>query len=326
MNEFANSEVVFGSACRGEIDRLSDRDILIVDTDTSLLRRRQKSLEAEGWSVASYTFNKLQHLVAKQSLFIQHLKQESRIIHDRDDRFQSCIQKFSPKKSYSNEISENATLAWLANTYPQGQRGSLWALDVLYVTFRNFGVLTLAECGRYVFSYRAILNELCDLGIIRSDDIPLLTRLRDSKSIYRNPDNILIDFCADQTLRAALNALPHPVFPNNPQCKSASEFINSYSFRNGSRSSYFKLRSLERIYIAIEHTCPETANCIEMRQLKRWIENPRAYAAFAASNEAKVLPSLEQKILSYHDRATSQLCSKIADGYGASPKRTTVHG
>ena len=69
MSGFAKAEAVFGSASRGDNDALSDRDILIVDTDIHLLNRRQAALEASGWSVASYTFAKLNALVRKGALF-----------------------------------------------------------------------------------------------------------------------------------------------------------------------------------------------------------------------------------------------------------------
>lgn len=42
----------------------------------------------------------------------------------------------------------------------------MWAADVLYVTVRDFGVLSLAERGPYVFAYDAILDALREEGFL----------------------------------------------------------------------------------------------------------------------------------------------------------------
>lgn len=79
----AEAEAIFGSAARGDADAISDRDILIVDDDCDVLRKRSVILKNDGFSVASYTFRKLQALAQHGALFLQHLKLEAVIISDR---------------------------------------------------------------------------------------------------------------------------------------------------------------------------------------------------------------------------------------------------
>lgn len=55
MNDRADAEAIYGSSSRGDSDALSDRDILVVDSDINVLRRRRQLLEQGGWSVATYT-------------------------------------------------------------------------------------------------------------------------------------------------------------------------------------------------------------------------------------------------------------------------------
>jgi predicted nucleotidyltransferase len=69
MRDAAEAEVLFGSASRGDSDDLSDRDILIVDSDIELLRSRRHRLAMQGFSVASYTWRKLIHLSERGALF-----------------------------------------------------------------------------------------------------------------------------------------------------------------------------------------------------------------------------------------------------------------
>lgn len=127
----AASEAIFGSAARGDADTMSDRDILIVDDNVTVLRERAKALTDEGWSVAAYTFAKLFALCGKGALFIQHIKLESSLLVDQDGRLERVLADFELRASYQNEIHENGKLAALAGVAPQGARGCLLAADIL---------------------------------------------------------------------------------------------------------------------------------------------------------------------------------------------------
>ncbi len=114
----ASSEAIFGSIVRGDNDSLSDKDILIVDDCISILSARKEVLESEGWSVASYTFKKLKALSDNGALFIQHLKQESSITHDKDNKLSDALRAFKPKHSYHVDLRANLQLAIMHLTTP----------------------------------------------------------------------------------------------------------------------------------------------------------------------------------------------------------------
>ena len=203
----AASEAVFGSTARGDIDRLSDRDFLIVDDDPKILQARAKTLKAEGVSVAAYTFRKLESLAARRALFVQHLRLEASIVADRDGRLAAVLGKFRPKENYNTEIRNNAKLADLIATVPPGAKAELWAADVLYVTVRNFGVLWLAGRQRYLFAYDRILEALQDEGVVNAVGVSNLRRLRFLKSLYRGDNSTGLGIVL-RKVEAALAGLP----------------------------------------------------------------------------------------------------------------------
>ena|ERR1700730_10972121 len=177
MTRFAAAEAVFGSISRGDNDTLSDRDVLLVDDDTQLLKQRKAVLEEEGWSVASYTFAKLNSLVSKGALFVKHLQDEANILRDVDGRLRLTLDSFRPNTSYYDDLVENSQLANLAEIRPDTPEGSLWAADILYVATRNFGVLYLAQKGIYLFSYSRLLDALVENTVITRGDVCHLLKL-----------------------------------------------------------------------------------------------------------------------------------------------------
>ena len=133
------SEAIFGSSARRECDHLSDRDYLIVD-DAYLLRRQRRShLEKMGWSVASYSWSRLERLVQKRALFAQHLKLEALVVRDSEDRLKHLLCGYSPASNYSEDIDNcgAAITGILDSGLPNGAEG--WAFDVLAVNIRNLG-------------------------------------------------------------------------------------------------------------------------------------------------------------------------------------------
>ncbi|MER8422000.1 hypothetical protein [Mesorhizobium sp. M1329] len=182
----AASEAAFGSCARGDDDKLSDRDILIVDDDVSILRARAAMLKAQGLSVASYTFSKLDRLAACGALFLQHLRLESVIAVDQDDRLGSLLASFRPKEKYDEELRQNALLAELVSSVSVGRVSELWSADVLYVTVRNFGVLWLAGRGEYIFAFERILEALRDADMVSDCGLSSLRQLRFLKALYRS--------------------------------------------------------------------------------------------------------------------------------------------
>lgn len=293
MKSFASSEAVFGSASRGDTDAFSDRDILIVDDDIEVLKMRQKALEASGWSVASYTFKKLIFLIEKKALFIQHLREESKLLRDTSGRLAALLSTFQPKNSYKTELHQNALLADLASIRPIGPTGTLWASDVLYVAMRNFGVLYLAEQKRYLFSFTRILEALADLGVIRGDALPALVKLRMAKTCYRSKQ-FISEAEANAILCNALEFLPDGFFPRHSISADPYKILLDAQEMPELAPAYHRLRNLERYFIALSHSNPSKYTLTNLEKLQSWIENPRAYASIAQMLEGELIAYLRE--------------------------------
>jgi hypothetical protein len=286
----AESEAVFGSSARGDFDRLSDRDILIVDADIEVLRVRRHELERSGWSVASYTFRKLEALATMGSLFVQHLKTEADIIHDLGGRLVTTLNAFRPKASYTDELRANAALSSLIKTRPSSSQGNLWAADVLYVAVRNFGVLYLAERGISKFSYSGIIDQLVSLDLVSIDATVPLVCLREAKSIYRlggeQPVNL------SKTINAALTMLPPAYFPRLSDPIEHGAVVTETLNAPANPSSYIMLRQLEKCLVSASHFDPQLSTTEPFIQLRHIVEDPRAYAGQISILAPRVLRAL----------------------------------
>lgn len=284
--DVVSSEAIFGSAARQSMDSMSDRDILIVDDDFFALCRRKACLEEQGWSVASYSFRRLQNLSRNGGLFVQHLKQESIIIVDHNNRLKEILGSFTPKSSYIDEISKNSNLSNLISYYPDTKRGALWAADMLYVTLRNFGILTLAGVGCYKFSFEEIVDSLQERGLIKCGAVKSsFLKLRFLKSLYRENsvcNSAPVISCINQCIEglSASKAFPVRIKPVSP-----AYVIDVYRREyNENMGSYYCLRHLEKSIVSFYDLFPRIAEN-DLKIINTWIKNPRNYA-WASINES----------------------------------------
>ncbi|MBZ9675243.1 hypothetical protein [Mesorhizobium sp. ES1-1] len=286
----ASAEAIFGSTSRGDTDSLSDRDILIVDDNPQVLHCRSEILSREGWSVASYTFAKLEAIAGAGALFIQHLKIEATIISDRDGRLAAILRSFEPRTDYGAELIQNARLAALAAEVSPGSRGALLAADILFVAVRNHGVLLLAQLGIHRYSYSAILYALEDQRLISKGASQELGRLRFFKCLYRagEAENGRLVLKA---IDRALAMLKQYHFPPKARQVSSSAIIYGAPPEEPA-SAYLHLRDLERRMVALEASYPGSLLDTDVARLSSWIANPRAYAALSE----RLAPDFRAKI------------------------------
>lgn len=274
----ACAEALFGSAARGDADALSDRDMLIVDDDVVALTARSQELEAQGASVASYTFAKLEALAARGALFIQHLKLEAQVIRDRGGRLAQLLADFSPRLDYSAEIAENAALSALAGAVPSGSRGVLLAADILYVSVRNHGVLSLAERGVHTYQFDTVIAGLEGEGLIEPGGARALAALRFLKCLYRGGE-VGRAAAARHAVETALTVLPQNYFPTSFSVLDPSRIIAAPCLTNV--APYVALRDLERRLVAVQALGHDPNVDDDLARLVRWIKNPRAYASIS---------------------------------------------
>ena len=181
----AESEAIFGSAARYSTDGLSDQDILIVDNDPVILRRRSQALKSHGWSVAAYSWSRLATLARIKGLFVQHLKLEALILRDTDARLRCLLDRFEPAADYAQEALETCEVIARSTSGIQTAEECLWAMDVLAVTVRNLGILKLASTGRFIFDFPTVIREAFLDRNLSDEDVEVLLKLRDAKFLYR---------------------------------------------------------------------------------------------------------------------------------------------
>lgn len=285
----ASAEALFGSAARGNADGLSDRDILIVDDDFELLAARSAELEAQGASVASYTFAKLTALAAHGSLFVQHLKLEAKLTRDRGGRLTRLLADFAPRSNYSAEIADNATLSALAGIVPTGTRGILLAADILYVSARNHGVLSLAERGIHAYAFDQVTAGLESEGLIATGGARALGALRFLKCLYRSGETCR-GTAARDAVEAALGVLPPTFFPTTVSVRDP-HLVMAVPHPT-TTIAYVVLRDLERRLVALQALGHQSGSNADLAQLTRWIVNPRAYASLSCRLAPRVRTAL----------------------------------
>lgn len=283
-HERVSSEAIFGSVARDSLDRLSDRDYLIVDDDRVRRSKRRTVLESQGWSVASYNWTRMKALMDRGALFAQHLKQEALIIHDDADRLKHELSLFLPKPSYKKEIEETVRLLTSATSNVNTPTERAWASDVLAVAIRNLAILTLAERGRYLFDYGAVVRAYAEIKQLSNIERELLYSLRKYKSLYRSGNFVL-------TLSKHKFEMICLILS---KCTVGSQFFNldrRYPFSYPSQSmSYLSQRLVERDLIT---SVPLPSVDLELHaqvsaRVRRKVVKPRDYGWEFSSSTSNV--------------------------------------
>lgn len=184
LDNFSNI-ALFGSMARGDHDLLSDRDLLVV-SESNIPVRQLEELRKNGFSPAAYTWSSLESLAKYQSLFLVHLKLESRIIKDHDLRLSDFLSRVNPSQDYSGIRRQSGALAALTSGVPKDANLLFWAADVLAVALRNYLVALAAESGVFIFSYGALIDYAYTIFNLDGEDRRLLQHLRTWKAAYRN--------------------------------------------------------------------------------------------------------------------------------------------
>ena len=151
---------VFGSAARSSTDGISDRDILVVSSNSLKRNLLIHEWKSKGWSVASYSPYRLMRMIDSGSLFIQHLKLEGIILKDNHRWLERSLQAAEKKKTYESDAKESVALALPIERFTADSliQDNLIVSDMAYVALRNFGICFLAEKGKLVFDYHMIVQ------------------------------------------------------------------------------------------------------------------------------------------------------------------------
>lgn len=175
---------IFGSVARGDDDLLSDRDLLVV-SENGVPAQYLEELRTNGFSPAAYTWQSLESLATYRSLFLVHLKLESKIVKDHDGRLSDFLSHVEASQDYSANRAQSAALAALTAGVPDNTNLLLWAADVLAVALRNYLVASSAERGSFIFSHGELLAYADATFGLDFKTRQLLHRLRTWKALYR---------------------------------------------------------------------------------------------------------------------------------------------
>lgn len=277
MNFVSHHEALarFGSTVRGDSDEHSDSDLLFL-SDT-VVRRDSNRFAALGFSVSSFTWQQFEAMADEGSLFIQHLKQEGRIVQDPSGRLHRTLERFEPATEHAAKAAGNSRLIALTGGVSDGRAAIGWACDVLSVAFRNHAVLDAAAAGIYLFSYPALVDLVVSKHDLSEADAKLLLSLRILKREYRQSGAVKhtsLAYVHDvQALLEQVTGVPSSALP-----LSRNDFIAKLlSTRPETSDWYYSLRSYEGAYRALSDGI-RVARCERDDLLEYVLRSPSPYS------------------------------------------------
>ena len=256
----------FGSTTRYTQDNLSDRDLLVVCGKKSRRKIAEKYQE-QGYSVTLLTPRQLEFMQKQGSLFIQHLKHESRIVVDTNSEFRSWLDRspfIVPSKS---EIHRCISTVEFIAIWPKDERLIGWKADFLYCVSRDLLIKWLAREGTLAFGLEELESALLAQKSSQFGNLANLRSLRESKFAYRS-DQAIHNWLIEISRTFGLNLTTKRF--------ATSEEVVSKLVTKSFSSPYELLRCVEaanHIMQSHGHVHPQH------EKLMKHIRNPNAYGS-----------------------------------------------
>lgn len=264
----------FGSAVRGSSDANSDLDLLIV-ARRCLHFSLRRHYSAKGYSVTTLTPDQLSAMQRSGSLFIQHLKQESRIVFDVEGHFRYWLAQCSLVNPTKQEIRRCAATTGFFGGWPDDSRLTGWKADVLYCVSRDYLIKRLVTSGHIAFGLEDIEHAFQITAPSWSGDLRALKRLREAKAAYRSGRPV--PGGTYNSIHAWVKNLAEwfGVHAVRLEGQSVDKYLLTLSGR-AFVSDYERLRTLEAVYLiaqarGIYHP--------EHESLVKYIASPNAYGS-----------------------------------------------
>lgn len=288
----AHSILKYGSFIRGNSDKYSDKDILVVADTYNELNQLKSNYINLGWSVSAYTYDKLQYLAENGFLFVKHLIEEGQIVEDKNWRLKNILEKFQEKLDYQLEMAKASIFLNFVEKLPNNAISYSWLCDNLYITFRNYLIYKSALKNEFNFSYISLVNKLVSDDEISLKEANILNQLRVLKSCYRNDFQDIIP--SKEYVDSVISILNNIGLKIEITFSDKSLLFETNAF-NKIDSSYKKLRYLELILKNIN---------IEDEYLNKCIANPQMYASNRGIE--KLHKKVLQKIKTSHNSSLAK--------------------
>jgi predicted nucleotidyltransferase len=161
--------VLFGSEARGDFDEFSDRDICVFfDSITMLERPSVRARLAEIYStrppgICMYSKPIIESMARKGSLFMWHLKLESRILYDPKGFVANLFESVVPYSGYATDMRRYEQIALGVSETLRDHSLTEADLHALFVAWRNTCLLLTMSRGTPVFARSRALQVAQDL-------------------------------------------------------------------------------------------------------------------------------------------------------------------
>lgn len=173
-----------GSVARSDSDILSDKDLLAVGCCEEA-KMATFDYKASGWNIAHYSRLEFEEMARSQSLFVQHVKQDGRLIRDDQGYLRKLLDSYRPNRIYTEQLpSAIKPILSLGNIEPS-YWGKLFQADILYVAVRNSCILHRATVAEPEFHFKRLIDWVSGILGLSSADKDALLRLRALKHAYR---------------------------------------------------------------------------------------------------------------------------------------------
>lgn len=173
-----------GSVARRQSDVLSDKDLLAVG-NLSEVDIATSSYRASGWNIAHYSRLEFDAMSRSHSLFVQHVKQDGRLLRDDQDFLQTTLKNYKPSYSYTKQLMTAIKPIQSFGELEPSYWGKLFQADILYVAVRNACILHRATVAKPEFDFKSLIIWICDPAGLTLSEQKSLLNLRSLKHAYR---------------------------------------------------------------------------------------------------------------------------------------------
>jgi predicted nucleotidyltransferase len=163
---------LFGSAARGDMDELSDVDILVAGAPCPRVLDRLP-YSASRLSIVRYGWEELAHMAAYGSLFLHHVRLEGRPLQpETGPRLRELLEKLPPYHRADHELGSFRLVLDDVEESLAGEPSLAFELSVIATALRHSCILGCYVMGCPTFGRRSAFQtflEHCGLGGLASD-------------------------------------------------------------------------------------------------------------------------------------------------------------